>query len=153
VGQVHDRIITLEDLAIQLRIDIDRRTTRGRACPRCGGKIIPSIRAVYQSAGDPNAVFPAWQCERCGYEELNAQPVKPAAKHAPAAENKAAAAQKPSGVVAAGAAGSPVAVPQKPSATRAVPALKDRKGRALPPDVNRMVDEMMRTDRTDGSKQ
>jgi len=138
----------LEDLAIQLRIDIDRRTTRGRACPRCGGKIIPSIRAVYQSTGDPNAVFPAWQCERCGYEELNAQPVKPAAKHAPA-ENKAAAAQsKPSGVVAAGAASSPAAVAQKPSAIRAVPALKDRKGRALPPDVNRMVDEMTRTDRT-----
>jgi len=145
----------LEDLAIQLRIDIDRRTTRGRACPRCGGKIIPSIRAVYQSAGDPNAVFPAWQCERCGYEELNAQPVKPAAKHAPAAENKAAATQnKPSGgVVAAGAASSPGAVAQKPSAIRAVPALKDRKGRALPPDVNRMVDEMMRTDRPDGTKQ
>lgn len=143
----------MEDLAVQLRIDIDRRTTRGRACPRCGGKIIPSIRAVYQSAGDPNAVFPAWQCERCGYEELNAQPVKPAAKHAPAAENKAAAAQnKPSGVVAAGAGSSPATVGQKPSAIRAVPALKDRKGRALPPDVNRMVDEMMRTDRPDGTK-
>jgi len=140
----------LEDLAVQLRIDIDRRTTRGRACPRCGGKIIPSIRAVYQNAGAPDAVFPAWQCERCGYEELNAQPVKPAAKHAPPAENKAAAAQnKPSGVVAAGAASSPAAVAQKPSATRAVPALKDRKGRALPADVNRMVDEMTRTDRTD----
>ena len=144
----------MEDLAIQLRIDVDRRTTRGRACPRCGGKIIPSIRAVYQSAGDPNAVFPAWQCERCGYEELNAQPVKPAAKHAPAAENKAAAAQnKPSGVVAAGAASSLAAVAQKPSAIRAVPALKDRKGRALPPDVNRMVDEMTRTDRPAGTKQ
>ena len=144
----------MEDLAIQLRIDIDRRTTRGRACPRCGGKIIPSIRAVYQSTGDPNAVFPAWQCERCGYEELNAQPIKPAAKHAPAAENKAAAAQnKPSGVVAAGAASSPAAVAQKPSAIRAVPALKDRKGRALPPDVNRMVDEMTRTDRPEGTKQ
>lgn len=143
----------MEDLAVQLKIDIDRRTTRGRACPRCGGKIIPSIRAVYQSAGDPNAVFPAWQCERCGYEELNAQPVKPAAKHAPAAANKAAATQnKPSGVVAAGAAGSSVAVPQKPSAIRAVPALKDLKGRALPPDVNRMVDEMTRTDRPVGNK-
>ena len=145
----------MEDLAIQLRIDIDRRTTRGRACPRCGGKIIPSIRAVYQSAGDPNAVFPAWQCERCGYEELNAQPVKPAAKHAaPAAETKAAATQKkPVGVVAAGAADSSVTGSPKPSAIRAVPALKDRKGRALPPDVNRMVDEMTRTDRPEGTKQ
>ena len=140
----------MEDLALQLKIDVDRRTTRGRACPRCGGKIIPSIRAVYQSAGDPNAVFPAWQCERCGYEELNAQPIKAAPKHAaPAAQNKAAAAQnKSSDVVAAGTAGSPVADAQKPPAIRAVPALKDRKGRALPPDVNRMVDEMTRTDRT-----
>jgi len=145
----------LEDLAQQLGIDVERRTTRGRACPRCGGKIIPSIRAVYQNAGAPNAVFPAWQCERCGYEELNAQPVKPAAKHAvPAAENKAAAAQnKPSGVVAAGAADSSITDPQRRPAIRAVPALKDRKGRALPPDVNRMVDEMTRTDRTEGAEQ
>ena len=145
----------MEDLAVQLKIDIDRRTTRGRACPRCGGKIIPSIRAVYQNAGAPDAVFPAWQCERCGYEELNAQPIKPAAKHsAPAAENKVAAAQnKPSGVVAAGAPDSSVTNPQRPAAIHAVPALKDRKGRALPPDVNRMVDEMTRTDRPVGTKQ
>ena len=25
-----------------LRIDVEKRTTRGRVCPRCGGKIIPS---------------------------------------------------------------------------------------------------------------
>ena len=56
-----------EDL---LQIDVEKRTTRGRSCPRCGGKIIPSNRAVYQSTGDPNDVFPIWQCERCGYEEL-----------------------------------------------------------------------------------
>jgi ribosomal protein S27AE len=56
-----------EDL---LQIDVEKRTTRGRSCPRCGGKIIPSDRAVYQSTGDPNDVFPIWQCERCGYEEL-----------------------------------------------------------------------------------
>jgi DNA-directed RNA polymerase subunit RPC12/RpoP len=134
----------MEDRAQQLGIDVDRRTTRGRACPRCGGKIIPSRRAVYQSAGDPAAVFPAWQCERCGYEELISRPVKVAAKHGAAAENKAAAAQKtPSGVVPATAA-TPTATTQKPPATRAVPALKDRKGRALPPDVNRMVAEMKR---------
>lgn len=135
----------MEDLAQQLRIDIDHRTTRGRACPRCGGKIIPSQHAVYQSAGDPNAVFPAWQCERCGYEELIARPIKAPAKHAaPAAQNKVAAAQnKPSGVVAAGVGSS--SVTEKPPAIRAVPALKDRKGRALPPDVNRMVAEMNRT--------
>lgn len=65
-----------------LPIDVERRTTRGRSCPRCGGKIIPSDRAVYQSTADPNAVFPMWQCERCGYEEMNAKPTKPGkAKH------------------------------------------------------------------------
>jgi ribosomal protein S27AE len=53
-----------------LRIDVEKRTTRGRACPRCGGKIIPSNRAVYQG-NDPAGLFPAWQCERCGYEEIS----------------------------------------------------------------------------------
>src|ERR1043165_7303380 len=136
----------MEDVALQLGIDIDRRTTRGRACPRCGGKIIPSRRAVYQSTGDPSAISPSWQCERCGYEELINKPVKAGPKHgAKAAENKAAIAQKSaSGVVSAGSGAAPVAVPDKPPAARAVPALKDRKGRALPPDVNRMVAEMKR---------
>jgi len=60
-----------------LRIDVEKRTTRGRVCPICGGKIIPSDRAVYQSTGDPTAVFAVWQCERCGYEEMSerAKPV------------------------------------------------------------------------------
>ena len=131
----------MEDVAIQLGIDVERRTTRGRACPRCGGKIIPSRRAVYQSTGDPNAVFPAWQCERCGYEEVIARPIKVAAKHgAKAAENKAAtAAKSASGVVSAGSGSAPGAVLDKPPAARAVPALRDSKGRALPPDVNRMM--------------
>jgi len=136
----------MEDVALQLKIDVERRTTRGRSCPRCGGKIIPSRRAVYQSSGDPNAVFPAWQCERCGYEELVARPVKAAPKHGAAAANKATPAQKiASGVVSAGsAAAAPDAAAEKPPAARAVPALKDRKGRALPPDVNRMMDVMKR---------
>ncbi len=129
----------MADLAEQLRIDIDRRTTRGRACPRCGGKIIPSRRAVYQSAGDPNAVFPAWQCERCGYEELLARPVKAAPKHT-AAAGKAAEKKAPGAAPSTPAAAST----QKAPAVRAVPALKDRKGRPLPPDVNRMMAEMSR---------
>ena len=58
----------------ELAINVEKQTTRGRACPRCGGKIIPSDRAVYQSTGDPNAVFPLWQCERCGYEEMSERP-------------------------------------------------------------------------------
>jgi DNA-directed RNA polymerase subunit M/transcription elongation factor TFIIS len=131
----------MEDRAQELGIDIERRTTRGRSCPRCGGKIIPSRRAVYQSSGDPNAVFPAWQCERCGYEELIARPIKATAKHGAAASKPAAAAREASpgtpGTVRAGAS-------EKPPATRATPAMKDRKGRALPPDVIRMITEMNR---------
>ncbi|HEX8070998.1 MAG TPA: hypothetical protein VF546_13665 [Pyrinomonadaceae bacterium] len=51
-------------------VDNTRASIRGRACPHCGGKIIPSRRAVYESK-DPAATFPVWQCERCGYEELS----------------------------------------------------------------------------------
>ena len=135
----------MQDHAQLLRIDVERRTTRGRSCPRCGGKIIPSRRAVYQSAGDPDAVFPSWQCERCGYEELIARPAKAPAKHGAAgAEKKAPAAEKRvSAVSSSGPAGS-VAVTGPGVAARAVPALKDRKGRPLPPDVNRMMAEMNR---------
>jgi ribosomal protein S27AE len=62
-----------------LRIDVEKRTTRGRVCPRCGGKIIPSDRAIYQSTSSPGDDFPNWQCERCGYEEMSEKP-KPAGK-------------------------------------------------------------------------
>jgi len=68
-------------------VDVERRTIRGRVCPACGGKIIPSDRAVYQSTSDPNDVFPAWQCERCGYEELSDKPAPPP-KPAPKAAKK-----------------------------------------------------------------
>lgn len=95
-------------------------------------------------------MFPSWQCERCGYEELVARPIKPTAKHgAPAAEPKATAPEKKVTAVSPSATGTSVA-PQRAPATRAVPAMKDRKGRALPPDVIRMMTEMSRTE---GSKQ
>ena len=85
--------MTLEN---PLALDVATRTTRGRACPRCGGKIIPSDRAVYQNAGDPDAVFPVWQCERCGYEEMAARPKAAAkARAEPAKQVKTAAATSP----------------------------------------------------------
>lgn len=66
-------------------LDTERESIRGRACPVCGGKIIPSNRAVYQGAGNPADVFPLWQCERCGYEEFgrdaSAPPAKPPSPH------------------------------------------------------------------------
>jgi len=134
----------MADLAAQLKIDVDRRTTRGRSCPRCGGKIIPSRRAVYQSAGDPEQVFPSWQCERCGYEELVARPVKAAAKHGAAPAEKKPAEKRSPAVTTSSPGTSAVAAPAV-AAARVVPALKDRKGRALPPDVNRMMAEMNKT--------
>ena len=57
-------------------VDVERNTVRGRSCPRCGGKIIPSNRAVYQGAGDADGAFPLWECERCGYSEMS-ETVKP----------------------------------------------------------------------------
>ena len=45
-------------------LKLDKQSIRGRACPVCGGKIIPSDRAVYQSMGDPGDVIALWQCER-----------------------------------------------------------------------------------------
>src|SRR6185295_13995440 len=105
----------MKDVALQLGIDIERRTTRGRSCPRCGGKIIPSRRAVYQSSGDPNAVFPAWQCERCGYEELIARPVKATPKHGAAKPPATASPVSPGTPAGVRAASS-----EKPPAARAV---------------------------------
>lgn len=65
-------------------LDISRNTIRGRACPVCGGKIIPSDRAIYQPTPGAADMFPLWQCERCGYEEMGAKKAAPAkAAHAP----------------------------------------------------------------------
>lgn len=132
----------MQDHAQLLRIDVERRTTRGRSCPRCGGKIIPSRQAVFQSTGDPDAVFPAWQCERCGYEELIARPAKAASKHGAAAGEKKGPEKKAS--ASTSTPGSSVAAPATGVSARVVPTLKDRKGRDYPPDVNRMLAEWSR---------
>jgi hypothetical protein len=71
----------LDDQSQLTNIDVEKRTTRGRACPVCGGKIIPSDRAVYQNTADPTALYPLWECERCGYQELVERPQKLAKKH------------------------------------------------------------------------
>jgi hypothetical protein len=111
-----------EELVAQ--IDVDKRTTRGRSCPRCGGKIIPSNRAVYEAAS-PEETYPIWQCERCGYEEMAVT------KKAPA--RKAAA--------PAAAVGSAQA--QLPGAKPAVRTVRlDAKGRDLPPDVTALLQQM-----------
>ena len=62
---------------------VERQTIRGRVCPACGGKIIPSDRAVYENKTDPGGVFPAWQCERCGYEEISEKKAPAPKAHPP----------------------------------------------------------------------
>jgi len=118
-----------------LRIDVEKRTTRGRVCPRCGGKIIPSDRAVYQSAGDPDAVFPLWQCERCGYEEMSA-----VAKTAARSKTEAG---KAKGAIAAGSS-------MTPGASKALAAAPlDAQGRPYPPDVAQLLERLKLQARTD----
>jgi len=111
------------------QIDVEKRTTRGRACPRCGGKIIPSNRAVYQAANADDS-FPMWQCERCGYEEMIAKK-PPALKAAPAAGGSTQVAPTVGGV-------SQVAPPK----LKAKPPMLDAKGRALPPDVRSIISNL-----------
>jgi len=113
---------------IELAIDVATRTTRGRTCPRCGGKIIPSIRSVYQSPGDPNGVFAAWQCERCSYEEVF---TRPAARETPAKAGAKAIAPPRQTASAAPAAAASVSAP-----------MKDARGRDLPADVRVMISQM-----------
>ena len=101
------------------QIDVEKRTTRGRACPRCGGKIIPSNRAVYQAANADDS-FPMWQCERCGYEEMIAKK-PPALKAAPTAGGSSQVA---------------------PAKLKVKPPMLDAKGRALPPDVRSIISNL-----------
>ena len=67
----------------EIVLNLERQSIRGRACPVCGGKIIPSDRAVYQSAGAADDVMPLWQCERCGHLEISEKPKAAAPKHTP----------------------------------------------------------------------
>jgi DNA-directed RNA polymerase subunit M/transcription elongation factor TFIIS len=121
-----------------LAINVATRTTRGRACPRCGGKIIPSDRAVYQNTGDPDGVFPVWQCERCGYEEMAARP-KAAAKTKP---EPAKQVQSPT----AAKSSLPAQEVKRPKAA----ALLDPQGRPYPPDVLQLIERMKQPVRRDG---
>ena len=119
-----------------LALDVATRTTRGRVCPRCGGKIIPSDRAVYQNTGDPDAVFPIWQCERCGYEEMAMRP-KVAVKAKPEPKQV----RPPTASVSA----TPTQEARKPRA-----AQLDAKGRPYPADVLQLIERMKQPVRRDG---
>ena len=128
---------------LEMAIDVATRTTRGRTCPRCGGKIIPSDRSVYQSPADPNGVFAAWQCERCSYEEVFSRPSAPVATRATPAKTvvkeNAQAPQTASGVQAV-----PVAQPalRAQAVVKSAPPMQDTQGRDLPADVCLMISQM-----------
>jgi ribosomal protein S27AE len=111
-----------------LVLDIEKQSIRGRACPRCGGKIIPSDRAVYQSAGAGGELFPLWQCERCGYSELSAK-----APEAPKHGKPSPVGKESTAMAATPAAAEPAAA-----------YLRDVKGRPLPRDVQMMLERMPR---------
>ncbi len=123
----------------EFNVDVAVRTIRGRACPVCGGKIIPSNRAVYQSAGDPSEVFSLWECERCGFAERYEKPEE--VKKVRSAAPKAIAEEtNPQG-----------AVSKAPPVTASAAKLADTKSgrasakRAVPPDVEKMLEVMRRT--------
>ncbi|HEY0406045.1 MAG TPA: hypothetical protein VGC89_09980 [Pyrinomonadaceae bacterium] len=113
----------------ELVLEIEKQSIRGRACPRCGGKIIPSDRAVYQSAGNSADVFPLWQCERCGYEQLSARSSDAAKAGKATPAGKASPAKKDMAVAA--------------SSTPAA-QMRDAKGRVLPRDVQSVIERMNR---------
>jgi hypothetical protein len=120
-------------------VDVAVNTIRGRACPVCGGKIIPSNRAVYQSAGDPSEVFSLWECERCGFAERYEKPEEPKKLHG-------ATAKALTGEKATGAGGVATKALQPGGATgtqpKTRPAGRAATRRAMPPDVRKMLEVM-----------
>lgn len=114
--------------AEELVLDIDKQSIRGRACPRCAGKIIPSNRAVYQSTAGTTDAFPLWQCEKCGYEQLSARPIEAAKAGKDSHTTKAGAPKN----VSAGT----------PTTTAPAAQMRDAKGRAMPRDVQMLLERM-----------
>lgn len=122
-------------------VDVAVRTIRGRACPICAGKIIPSNRAVYLSVGDPSEVFPLWECERCGFSEKFEKPEEPKKLHGTATKALAGGEKTPAGTESR--TQSSTAVPSKAAVIKA--SSRSAVKRAVPPDVEKMLEVMNRT--------
>ncbi len=125
----------------EFNVDVAVRTIRGRVCGVCGGKIIPSNRAVYQSAGDPTEVFALWECERCGYSERFERPQEP---------KKVSGAAAAKALPGAGGAAKGLAVAKAQNVTTGTQADAKATGRgaakrAMPHDVKKMLEVMQRT--------
>jgi rubredoxin len=120
----------------EFNVDVAVRTIRGRACPICGGKIIPSNRAVYQSAGDPTEVFALWECERCGFSERFERPVEAKKVHAGAPKALPGNVTAVAAVAKTGSTGI--------SAGTVKSSSRGSAKRAVPPDVEKMLEIMNR---------
>ncbi len=127
----------------QFGVDVAVRTIRGRGCPVCGGKIIPSNRAVYQSAGDPTEVFALWECERCRYAERFEKPEEAKKVHAGAAAKALTSGEKTAGARAQGNAVSAAASSDARAGEGGTGRAAAR--RAMPPDVKKMLEVMRRS--------
>jgi predicted RNA-binding Zn-ribbon protein involved in translation (DUF1610 family) len=107
-------------------LDIEHKSVRGRACPACGGKIIPSNTAVFQTQGNPEATYVSWQCERCGRQEVFERSQPAVAKHSKPASASPTGSAEAAGNGAVG----------KTNATTA-----SKRG-DLPPDVRKLLEIM-----------
>jgi DNA-directed RNA polymerase subunit RPC12/RpoP len=113
----------------EITIEVEHQSIRGRVCPECGGKIIPSSTAVYQSSADPSAVYISWQCERCGHEEVFESSEPGARKHVKVPPSKLEPVSE-AGVVSNGAAHLSSEALETPNGSKA---------HDLPPDVRKLL--------------
>jgi RNase P subunit RPR2 len=118
-----------------ITLDIEHKSVRGRACPACGGKIIPSNTAVFQTQGNPEATYVSWQCERCGRQEVFERSQPAATKHAKPASALSARTTESAGNGAVG----------RKSETAA-----SKRG-DLPPDVRKLL-EIMNSEKLNGTE-
>lgn len=121
-------------------VDVSVQTIRGRACPVCNGKIIPSNRAVYQSAGDSSEVFALWECERCGFSERFEKPDDPKKLHG--APVKTVDKIENAGPVSGVKTLPPLDAVSSVTGTKATRRAAAK--RAVPPDVEKMLEVMNR---------
>ena len=119
----------MEDTELAPVLDVESRSIRGRACPVCGGKIIPSNTAVFQGQADPSALYVSFQCERCGHQEVFEKPNAAALKHGKPAPTRASSSVSASGA-AIGDAGATVSSGSTSAAVN------------LPPDVRKLLEIM-----------
>jgi predicted RNA-binding Zn-ribbon protein involved in translation (DUF1610 family) len=117
-----------------ISLDIEHKSVRGRACPACGGKIIPSNTAVFQTQGNPEATYVSWQCERCGRLEVFERSLPAVAKHAKPAPAVSARNAESAGNGSVGRTSDPAS-----------------KRGDLPPDVKKLL-EIMNSERANGTE-